>query len=375
MFLLEAINRIHTIKSFGAHDIWLHRFHKLELKSAKAQNRSENITSFINNFSQTLIKVAGMIGILWGAIRVMDGNMSVGGMMVIVLLIWRALSPIQSLFLALSRIDHIVSGIQQLNNLMKLPTEPEPKTNEGQIALIMSNLEHVRVEQVAFRYPTQLRPSLAGIVMEAKPGEMVVIIGDNGSGKSTLLKLLLGFYPIPQGRIAYDNIDITQYNPILLRQAIGYAPQVCQFFHGSIAQNLRMSNPEATEQQMKLACEQAGVLKDIIKLPKKFETIMTDHSAHQFSSGFLHRLALARTYVKNSSLMILDEPGNTLDFDSNELLKDNLQKYHGDKTIIIASHRPSIVKLADRVLALQNGQMFAFGPRDKVLEALQGVKR
>jgi ABC-type multidrug transport system fused ATPase/permease subunit len=149
-------------------------------------------------------------------------------------------------------------------------------------------------------------------------------------------------------------------------------PQQNQFFHGTLAQNLLFSAPEATEERMIEAAEKAGLLPHIMTLPEGFETRIDEQVMHIFSSGFLQKLNLARAYVRKTNILIMDEPGNTLDQEGDETLRQTIEEFRGKKTVLIVTHRPSLINLADRVLALQGGAMRVFGPKDKVLEMITG---
>lgn len=366
-FLIESVSNIKTVKLLGGEKTWIHRFKNVCSKLAHIQKDADALSNLAMNLSQMLIKISGIVAIVWSAARVMDGSMTTGSLIAVVLLIWRALSPIQTLFMFLGRTDVIISTMTQLNRLMMLPSEHKIKTETD---LKFQGL--IRIANAGFRYPNDTNPAIQGVTLEARPGEMVAIIGQNGSGKSTLIKLLLGFYPAQVGTVSIDGIDIRQYDPIQLRQAIAYVPHQIQFFHGTIAQNLRLAAPDATDNQIIAAIEKSGLSEDLFLLPHGINTPMNDEMIHRFSSGFLQKLSLARAYVRRSKILILDEPGNTLDHESDQKLHEHLKSLKGEKTVIIVTHRPSLVKLADRVLALHEGQMRVFGPTDKVLEILAG---
>lgn len=369
-FLLEGTSHLTTIKHLAAEKTWVDRFQDVSASLSIAQKHSERLSSLAINLSQIIMKIAGLAAIMWGAVRVTDNLMSVGALIAVVLLVWRALSPLQSAFMILGRFDQVMESLGQINRLMSMPTERRhvtgsPHRFEGLI----------RIQNVGFRYPNDSNPALQGIMMEAKPGEIVAIVGQNGSGKTTLLKLLLGFYYPQAGSITVDGIDIRQFDPMVLRQSIAYVPQQNQFFHGTLAQNLQFSAPEATEERMIQATEQAGLLSQIMALPEGFETRIDEQLMNVFSSGFLQKLNLARAYIRKTNILIMDEPGNTLDQEGDETLRQTIEDLRGKKTLLIVTHRPSLINLADRVLSLQSGTMRVFGPKDKVLEILTGATK
>jgi len=366
-FLLEGASNLTAIKHLAAETTWVDRFQDVSASLSVTQKHSELLSSLAVNLSQTIMKISGLVAIIWGAVRVTDNLMTVGSLIAVVLLVWRALSPLQSAFMILGRFDQIVDSLGQINRLMSMPTERRKVTgNPHQFEGL------VRIQNVGFRYPNDATPALQGVMMEAKPGEIVAIVGQNGSGKTTLLKLLLGFYFPQAGSITIDGIDIRQFDPMVLRQSLAYVPQQNQFFHGTLAQNLQFAAPEATEKRMIEAAEKAGLLPQIMTLPEGFDTRIDEQVAHIFSSGFLQKLNLARAYIRKTNVLIMDEPGNTLDQEGDGILRQTIEGFRGQKTILMVTHRPSLINLADRVLLLQGGIMRAFGPKDKVFGMIAG---
>jgi len=365
-FLIEGTTHLMAIKNLGAEEVWVDRFKEVGASVALAQKHHEMLSAFALNLSQSIMKIAGLATIIWGTYRVTENLMMTGDLIALVMLVWRALSPVQAGFMILGRADQIADSISQINRLMAQPSERRS---------ISPRIPHfdgfIRLNNVAFRYPSEGNPAVQGVVLEAQPGELVAIIGQNGSGKSTLVKLLLGFYYPQGGSISIDGTDIRQFDPVGLRQAISYVPQQNQFFHGTIEQNLRLSTPDASDESMVEAADMAGLLPDILNLPEGFDTLLNDRVMLIFSSGFLQKLNLARAYLRKSSIMILDEPGNTLDYEGDERLKATLESMKKKRTMIVVTHRPSLINLADRILVLQDGSMLAFGPKEKILEILK----
>lgn len=366
-FLLEGTSNLTTIKHLAAEKTWVDRFQEVSASLSVAQKQSELLSSLSINLSQMIMKIAGISAIIWGAVRVTENLMSIGALMAVVLLVWRVLSPLQSGLMVLGRFDLIMESLEQINRLMSLPSERRHVTESPHR---FDGL--VRIQNVGFRYPNDPQPAIQGIMMEAKPGEIIAIVGQNGSGKTTLIKLLLGFYYPQAGSITIDGIDIRQFDPMVLRQSLAYVPQQNQFFHGTLAQNLLFSAPEATEERMIQAAEKAGLLSQIMTLPEGFETRIDEQVMNIFSSGFLQKLNLARAYIRKSNIIIMDEPGNTLDQEGDETLRQTITEFRGKKTVIMVTHRPSLINLADRVLSLHKGSMRVFGPREKVLEVIKG---
>lgn len=369
-FLIETLKKILTIKDSGTENIWVQRFQTHTAQIGKAQYRYEMKSNLPTHLIHVLIKLAGSFSIMWAGYRVIEGDLTYGGMIVVILIVWRCVAPIHSAFTNLMHIDTILSTFRQINTLMNLPKEDTFSKKDSGYAY-SKNIHSVHVNNLFFKYIRQVNPALQGVTMEAKEGEMVAIIGNNGSGKSTLIKLLLSFYKAQAGHILFNGVENGQYSPSLLRESISYHPEYAKVFHGSITDNIRIVHPEATMKEIEEACIKAGVLGDILNLNEKFDTFLTDKIVSQFSSGFMQKISLARTYIKPCSLMLFDEPTNNLDDKGDILFKETIASFKGSRTIIIATHRPSIFKMADKILALHDGKMLAFGKNTNVLSYLE----
>ncbi|TAN56355.1 MAG: ATP-binding cassette domain-containing protein, partial [Magnetospirillum sp.] len=190
--------------------------------------------------------------------------------------------------------------------------------------------------------------------------------GRNGSGKSTILKLLMALYQPQAGSIRIDNSDIRQIDPVELRHAIAYVPQVCNLFFGSVAQNLRLAQPTATEADLRWACELADVWQEIMALPKGLDTRVGDGASDHLPTSFIQKLSLARGYLKRSALMLFDEPVNGLDFEGDRTFQECVETFRGQSTIFMVTHRPSHLKIADRILVFDGGYLRLAGPADEV---------
>ncbi len=366
-FMLESFSKINTLKYLGGERIFSRRFEEKTYNNSKALEQSEVINSYASNLSQILIKIAGVVTILWGSTRVMTGDMTVGSLVAVVLLIWRALSPFQAAFMFLSQFDLTLSTIKQLNQLMALPIESYAPTHVNRQKL----KGYVSCDHVSFRYPGSASLALHDVMLEARPGEIVAIMGENASGKSTLLKLLLGFYQPMSGSIYLDSFDIKQMPVNHLRQSVGFVPQHIQFFHGTVEQNLLLSAPDTSRAQMIEACKKALVWEDICMLGNGLDTKLSDRSTSHLNAGFQQKLSLARAYLRDSSVLLFDEPGSNLDLQGDKWFKETLLTWHGVKTMVVVTHRPSVVSLSDRLLVLSSGKMRYFGPTNKVLELMK----
>ena len=366
-FMIEMLSQFRTIKNCAAEPIWSRRYRELAAKSAVANFRTSQVSSIVQTIAQSLVMAAGVATIGIGTLQVMAGDMTVGALIACMALIWRILGPIQVAFLSLSRFEQLKVGLRQINQLMTLKLEREP----GRVIERRRTLKgDVLFQRVSLRYTPTGEPALLGVDLEVKAGELIAITGPSSAGKSSLLKVVAGLYQPQAGSLLSDGMDIRQLDLGELRDAVAYLPQVCHLFHGTIAQNLRLANPVASDEELSQAVLDAGLLGEIMALPDGFETRITDQLRSQLPGGFKQRLMLARTYVKNARLYILDEPVSNLDDEGDAALRRKLQSLRGNATVFITTHRPSHMRLADRVVVLSGGRLLAADTPDVILPKL-----
>jgi len=357
-FLVESMSNLRTIKQTASEQSWLDRFRHKSADTAYSHFRTSQISLLMQSLAQAIMMGAGVATVGFGVLKILAGDMSVGALIACMALVWRVLSPLQSLFLTLTRLEQTINSVKQINLLMKIPSEDNPSPSN------LAEREffgHIVMDRVSFRYQPNAEPALLGASFEARPGEMVAIIGPNASGKSTALKMVLAMNRPQAGQVILDGMDIRQINPVSLRRAIAYVPQESHFFHGTIAQNLRLAQPMATDEDLTRACVKANVMDDVAKLDFGMETRIGDQSIQSLPSSFKQRISLARAYLKKAPILILDEPAKTLDFEGDNAFMKSLAAMKGEATILMVSHRPSHIKMADKVLVLKDGMVNKFG--------------
>lgn len=357
-FLVESMSNLRTIKQTASEQAWYDRFRHLSADAAYSHFRTSHVALLMQSLAQAIMMGAGVATVGFGTLRILDGHMTVGALIACMVLVWRVLSPLQNLFLTLTRLEQTINSVKQVNLLMKINSEDDPDPSN------LSQREfsgHIVMDRVSFRYRPNAEPALLGVSFEVKPGEMLSIIGPNASGKSTALKLLLAMNRPQAGQVILDGMDIRQINSVALRRSIAYVPQESHFFHGTIAQNLRLAQPMATEKELIEACTKANVIEDVRALAYGFETRIGDQSIQSLPTSFKQRISLARAYLKKAPILLLDEPAKTLDFEGDTAFMQSLEAMKGKMTILMISHRPSHIKMADKVLVLKDGIVHKFG--------------
>ncbi|MEM7541480.1 MAG: peptidase domain-containing ABC transporter [Pseudomonadota bacterium] len=350
--LMETFSGLRELKALGAESQWLDRFKECGAQSIVATRRASVDHAILSSVTSAMILISGTAILGFGTLQVIAGNMSVGALIAVMALSWRAQTPLQSLLLALARFDSIASGVKDLNQLMRLGGE-----KHGRKSSLLSGEIGGRItfDRVSFRYGQNLDPVLIGISLEVPEKGFLAVVGHNGAGKSTLLKLINGLYPIQSGTVFIDGVDTRQFDARDLRRIVAYVPQNPSLFRGTIAQNLRLKDPLATEDDIRLACFKTGILKMVEGLPEGFNTLVGDENTWRLPGGLIRGICIARAFVGSSPILLLDEPASGLDSDADEALMLQLRSLKGHATVIMASHRPSHIKLADRVLVIDRG--------------------
>jgi ATP-binding cassette, subfamily C, bacterial LapB len=367
-FLIETATKTRAIKQAGLNKVWAERHRQLSARSVAEGYALVRLGSSTDAFAEALKLTAGVLTLLFGILAVIDNNLTVGALIASMALVWRTLSPFQVLFLGAIKLVQVRNSIQSINSLMAL----EPERNAGMSSRTRKDFAgRITMNQVSYRFRPDRDPAVLGINLEVKSGEFVVLTGPSGAGKSTTLKLILGMYAPQAGGIHIDGLNLRQLNPVHLRQSISYLSHSPQLFHGTVAQNLRLALPTASDSRIAEAAMEAGVFEDIMALPQGFDTWIDSDRLRNMPAGLRQRIALARAFVRESSILLLDEPDNALDRESDEALAAALRKRKGRSTIIMVTHRPSHMRLADRVLYFERGVMRAAGSPEKILSALK----
>jgi ATP-binding cassette subfamily C protein/ATP-binding cassette subfamily C protein LapB len=350
----EMVAEMRAIRTLAGEATWLERFRNYSAGCALAGIRRAKLQDFLQNLGQAAVTAAGTGTLLIGAIGVMNGDLTIGALIACMALVWRVLSPWQQSISLLPKFAQLKAEAAMLNQVMQLPAET---MNRPRRLVASPPRGALNLEGVTLTYEGASRPALLGVEFSVEPGQLVAFVGESGAGKSSLLKIIAGILTPQAGSVRLDGFDIRQLNPRELRESIGYAPQRPHFFTGTIAQNLRLAHPAATDESLWNAAIDAGVLDDILGLENGFETRIGDASVRQQTPGFLQRLSLARAYLEHKGVLILDEPGRALDFAGDEAFQRKLESLRGRQSVLFVTHRPSHLRLADHVFQLSAGRV------------------
>jgi ATP-binding cassette subfamily C protein LapB len=364
--LIESIEGVETLKSINGQGLMQKRWDDYSALASTSSMKSRELTSWATNLVSYVQQIVTVIIVVWGAYLIGEGKLSMGALIGVVILAGRSVSPLAQVVGLAVRYQHAKTALGVLNGLMEKPTDRDPK----QTYLPRTRFDGaLRLENMGFTYPQQKLPALAGINLNIAPGDKVAVLGRIGSGKSTLMRVLSNLYLPTEGSVYADNIDLRQIDPADVHHNIGLVSQDCKLFYGTLRENIMMSAPYASPEQFLQVAKIAGVDTLAARHPSGYEMLIGESGAG-LSGGQRQLVALARCLLAKNPVVLMDEPTSAMDGQTETMFMAQLQKEMVGRTLIIATHRMSLLALVNRVIVLDNGKLVVDGPRDKVMAAL-----
>lgn len=368
--LVEAIYGLETVKTIGADGKMRARYAEHVAENADAGQSSRFYSALGVNIATFIQQIASVIIILWGMYLVRDGSISMGALIACVVLSGRALTPIAQIANLMSRYHQALGSLKTLNSVMAKPVERPA----GKDFLFRPDLKgQISFERVQFSYPQAGRKILEDVSFNINAGEKVGIVGRIGSGKSTIAKLMVQLYEPDAGAVLVDQTDYRQIDPADLRRNIAYIGQDVTLFQGSIRDNLTAARPHATEEEILDAAKAAGAHGFISAHPLGYDAPVGERG-DGLSGGQKQCIALARALLQKPAILVCDEPTNAMDSQAEDNFAQLIRQQAKDRTLIMITHRTSLLPLVDRLILIDRGRVIIDGPRDKVLEALSSGK-
>ncbi len=333
---------------------------RLELRVKMLSSLSLNITLLIQ-------QLAGVVMIVAGVYLIIAGDLSMGGLIACYMLNGRALGPMTQLSGLITRYQQARLTMHSVNHMMELPQE----RHEDERPLTRQTLQGaIEMRQLEFTYPNQQAPALSNINLIVRPGEKIGIVGRSGSGKSSLAKLIVGLYQPDSGSLLIDGVDVRQLDVSDLRHNIGYVPQDIQLLAGTLRDNL-VSGARYVEDELVLQAAELSGVHEFVRLHPQGYELQVGERGQNLSGGQRQNVALARALLLDPPILLLDEPTSSMDNTGEERLKQRLNAVIANKTVLLVTHRASMLSLVDRLLIVDKGQIIADGPKDAVMEALK----
>ena len=365
--LVEGLAGLETIKMLGAEGQIQRAWEEAVSYIAKWSARSRFLSSSVNHFAGFIMGMAVVVVVIVGVYMIANGDLSQGGLIAMVILSRQAIAPMSQVVNLATRYHRSKAALTTLNGIMELPSErPSDKSflHRGRLegSIEMKNLD--------FAYPNQTVKVLNNITLKIKAGEKIGIIGPIGSGKTTLGKLILGLFQPLSGMVCMDETDIRQIDPADLRQNIGYVSQDITLFRGSIRSNITMGAHDIDDKAMLRAADLSAVTDFVKKNAMGFD-MEVGELGRGLSGGQRQCVALSRALLMDPPVLVLDEPTSNMDNRTELLIKENLSKVIQDKTLVLITHRASLLEMVSRLIVIDNGTVVADGPKESVLEALR----
>jgi ATP-binding cassette subfamily C protein LapB len=365
--LVEGLAGLETVKMLGAESQIQRAWEESVSYIAKWSARSRFLSSSVSEFSYLIQNLVVVALVIAGVYSISEGLLTQGGLIALVILSRQVIAPIAQVANLATRFHRAKEALRTLNDIMELPVErPIGKTFLHRTRLQGS----IGVKALTFAYPGQTMNVLNNITLQIAAGEKVGIIGSIGSGKTTMGKLLLGLFEPNNGMVTMDDTDIRQIDPKELRNYIGYVPQDITLFRGTVRENLTMGTSEVDDSSIMRSAEIAGVDEFVKKHPLGFDMEVGEFG-RGLSGGQRQCVAIARALLLDPPVLVFDEPTSNMDSRSELRLKSNLTNITKGKTMILITHRASLLEMVDRIIVIDNGTIVADGPKASVLEALQ----
>jgi ATP-binding cassette subfamily B protein len=361
--MIEGLRGIETIKANAMEDVEMENIEREYIKSMRIGWRSSVLSLSQSTISSLVSTAIGIVVTYVGIMQVLTGEITYGSYMAFSTLAGYFTSPISDFIGLQTSIQEATISMKRLSEILDYETEDQGTEHLNELENISGDIEF---KNVTFRYG-QRQPALKNISFSIPKGKKVALVGSSGSGKSTVTKLLLKYYEVEDGEITLDGVNINEYSNASVRRAVSYVPQAIELFSKSIFDNIRISKPNATLDEVKEAAKKADAHDFIRKLPLQYNTFLQE-AGNGLSGGEKQRIALARAFLKDSGLYIMDESTSNLDFATENTIFDMIYNKLQDRSMLIVAHRLSTVRNCDQILVMDQGEIVERGTHDELLE-------
>lgn len=368
--LVESLTGLEAVKTLGAEGQLQRKWEQAIGYMAQWGVRSRILSSSVVNVAALLQQLTTVGVVVFGVYLITDGNMSMGGLIACVILSGRAMAPMGQVANLATRYHQARAALNSLNGIMALSQERPADRSFVHRPVFQGTIEF---SDVTFTYPGQIHAALTNLSFRIAAGEKVAFIGRIGSGKTTIEKLVMGLYEPDSGAVRIDGTDLRQIDPADLRRSVGYTPQDTTLFFGTLRDNIMLGAPYVDDAAILRAANIGGVMEFVSRHPLGFD-MQVGERGEGLSGGQRQTIAVARAMLLDPPILLFDEPTSSMDNASEERLKVRLKEYIGDKTLVLVTHRASLLDLVDRIIVLDNGRIIADGPKPQVLEALKTGK-
>lgn len=368
--LIESLVGLETVKALGIEGRMQRKWEKSATFLTEVSGKLKLLGASINNGAMGIQQVVTVLLVLLGVYLVINGDLTMGGLIACTMLSSRALAPVSQAAGLMTQYHNASTSLTSLDEVMKKPVERPLDSNFLSRPAFAGDIEF---REVSFNYPGTDVNALKNVSFRIRAGEHVAILGRMGSGKTTLHKLILGLYQPTAGAVLIDGIDSRQIDPAELRGSVGYVQQDTHLFFGSMRENITIAYPHADDALVLAAAHIGGIDEFINTHPKGFDMSVGERG-ETLSGGQRQGVGIARAVITNPSIILLDEPTSAMDHSGEEQVKKRLMEMSVGKTLVVITHRSSLFDLVDRIIVIDGGKIVADGNKEQVINALRTGK-
>lgn len=365
--LVESVQGMDDIKALQAEQRFQQQWNQYNAASADSSLRLRSLTNSLVAWTQNVQGGVFAVVIVCGAPMVIAGDLTTGSLVAASILSSRMMAPLAQITHVLTRWQQAKVALQGLNRIMQMPVDHPEGSQRVHLPAIRGEFQ---MRQAGFRYSEEAAPALSGIDLKIRPGERIAILGRNGAGKSTLLQALAGGMDLTTGETTLDGIALAHLDPADLRRDVGLMSQQARLFHGTLRDNITLGAGQASDQEIIAALSVTGALDFVRQLPKGMDHLVLEGGLG-LSGGQRQSLLLSRLLIRQPQVLLLDEPTASLDDITERLLLEKLAAWCQGRTLIVATHRVSVLQLVERIIVLDNGRIVIDDHRDAALARLR----
>ncbi|MFJ2986618.1 type I secretion system permease/ATPase [Collimonas sp. NPDC087041] len=363
-FLVESVTGVETIKSMAVEPLMQRRWETQLAGYVSIAFKASNLSSAANQVASLISKLTTAALLWYGAKLAIDGSLSVGELIAFNMLAGRVSAPVLRLAQLWQDFQQVRLSMDRLGDI--LDNKAESNTSGGQTSMPPVKGEVV-FDKVVFRYRHDGPEVLRGLSLTVKPGSVTGIVGPSGSGKSTLTKLVQRLYSPERGRVLIDGMDLAVLDPASLRRQIGTVLQENMLFKGTVRDNIAFASPGVSFEKVVEAATLAGAHEFVLELPQGYDTELGERGTG-LSGGQRQRIAIARALATNPKILIFDEATSALDAESEAIIQGNMQQICAGRTVFIIAHRLSAVRIAERIITVEKGEIVEEGTHDELIQ-------
>jgi len=360
----EVLSSMRVVKAFAREDYEVHRLEEESLENVEIALRARAVKARLSPLVEVIVAVGTGLVLWFGARLVLAGSLSAGSLVMFIWYLGKMYKPMQELSKMTDAYSKAAIGYERIREILDMDGEVKDQPGARKVSRLRGEIEF---DHVTFGYDPK-SPTLEDISFRIEPGQVAAFVGPTGAGKTTIISLISRFYDPVSGAVKIDGLDVRRYQQRSLREHISVVLQETVLFQGSVWQNIAYGKPNATRAEIIKAAELANATEFIEKMPNGFDTLVGERGV-SLSGGQRQRIAIARAVIRNTPILILDEPSSGLDAESERLVFEALDRLMKGKTSIVIAHRLSTIRSADVIFVVQDGKLVESGKHEELSAA------